>query len=65
MKKDERHFEDSPAVQRVREARRLLTEDAGGDFKTYLRMLREHQEKRLAGKPKFRSPGRTKKACGK
>jgi hypothetical protein len=63
MKKNE----DSPVVQRVREARRLLTEDAGGDFKTYLRNLREHQNQRLAGKSKFPQPGKraqSKRLCG-
>ena len=55
-------YEDSPAVQRVREARRLLAEDAGGDFKTYLRNLREHQTQRLASKSKFRRPGKRAQA---
>ena len=50
--------EDSPVVQRVREARRLLTEDAGGDFQTYLENLRKC-ERRFAGKAKFRRPGKS------
>jgi len=54
MKKNE----DSPAVQRVREARRLLTEDAGGDFQTYLQNLRSFERQRFAGKAKFRRPGK-------
>lgn len=57
--------EDTPVVQRVREARRKLTQEAGGDFKTYLRNLRKYEEERLAKKSKFRIPARTRKTCSK
>ena len=54
MKKNE----DSPVVQRVREARRKLFEDAGGDFEKYLENLHKHESERLSGKSKFRRPGK-------
>jgi hypothetical protein len=54
MKKNE----DSPVVQRVREARRKLTEDAGGDFEAYWKNLLRCQEERLAAKSRFRPHSR-------
>ncbi len=60
MKKNE----DSPVVQRVRDARRKLTEDAGGDFDTYWNNLLKRQHERLAGKGKFRRPVRSRKIAG-
>ena len=60
MKKNE----DSPVVQRVREARRKLTEEAGGDFEAYWNNLIKHQNQRLAGKSKFRRPGRSRVSKG-
>jgi hypothetical protein len=51
--------DDDPVVQRVRQARELLAKDAGYDLKTYLKILRKHQVKRLAGKSKFRRPGKS------
>ena len=50
--------EDSPVVQRVREARRKLTEDAGGDFEAYWKNLLTRQEERLGAKSRFRRHGR-------
>jgi hypothetical protein len=58
MKKDV----DSPAVQRVREARKKLFDDAGGDFKKYLEILHKYESERLGGKSKFRRANKSARA---